>query len=37
MQKSGISKEKADLSKFIWVDGVKAVDPSLVKAAPPPC
>jgi hypothetical protein len=37
MQKSGISKEKAGLSKFIWVDGVKAVDPSLVKAAPPPC
>jgi NitT/TauT family transport system substrate-binding protein len=37
MQKSNISKEKADLSKFIWADGVKAVDPSLVTAAPPPC
>jgi NitT/TauT family transport system substrate-binding protein len=37
MQKNGISKEKADLSKFIWVDGVKAVNPALVTAAPPPC
>lgn len=37
MQKGGISKEKADLSKFIWTDGVMAVDPSLVTAAPPPC
>lgn len=37
MQKGGISKEKADLSKFIWTDGVRAVDPSLVTAAPPPC
>jgi ABC-type nitrate/sulfonate/bicarbonate transport system substrate-binding protein len=37
MQKANISKEKADLSKFIWTDGVKAVNPSLVIAAPPPC
>ncbi|MGH6703329.1 MAG: ABC transporter substrate-binding protein [Bradyrhizobium sp.] len=37
MQKGNISKSKADLSKFIWADGVKAVNSSLVVAAPPPC
>lgn len=37
IQNSGISKGKSDLSGFIWTDGIKAVDSSLVIPAPPPC
>ncbi len=36
-QANDAMKGKSDLAKFVWPDGTKAIDPSLVVAAPPPC
>lgn len=36
-QGQGMFEDKTNLSNFIWTDGIKAVDPALVTAAPPPC
>lgn len=36
-QKAGLQKGPSDLSKWVWEEGLKSIDPSLVVAAPPPC
>jgi len=36
-QRAGLQKEPSDLGKWAWPDGLKAIDPALVAAAPPPC
>ncbi len=36
-QRAGLQKGPSDLSNWVWEDGLKAVDPSRVTAAPPPC
>jgi hypothetical protein len=36
-QRAGLQKEPSDLGKWTWPDGLKAIDPTLVAAAPPPC
>ncbi len=36
-QKNGAMTGQSDLSKFAWPDGTKAIDPTLVVDAPPPC
>jgi ABC-type nitrate/sulfonate/bicarbonate transport system substrate-binding protein len=34
---AGLQKEPSDLSKWIWPDGLRSIDPALVTPAPPPC
>ena len=34
---AGLQKGPSDLSKWVWPDGLRAIDPTLVTAAPPPC
>ncbi len=36
-QRAGLQKGPSDLSLWVWEDGLKAVDPDRVTAAPPPC
>lgn len=36
-QHAGLIQGKSNLADFVWTDGVKAVDPKIVIAAPPPC
>jgi len=36
-QRAGLWKEPSDLGQWVWTDGLKAIDPTLVVAAPPPC
>jgi NitT/TauT family transport system substrate-binding protein len=36
-QKDGVNKEKLDFAKFLWPDGLKAIDAKLVADPPPPC
>jgi ABC-type nitrate/sulfonate/bicarbonate transport system substrate-binding protein len=37
MRQEGALKDKFDLSKFVWTDGLKAIDAKLVTEPPPPC
>jgi len=36
-QGAGLTKEPVDFSKLTWPTGLRAIDPKLVTAAPPPC
>jgi len=36
-QGAGLTKEPVDFSKLTWPNGLRAIDPKLVTAAPPPC
>jgi ABC-type nitrate/sulfonate/bicarbonate transport system substrate-binding protein len=36
-QGAGLTKEPVDFSKLTWPNGLRAIDPKLVSAAPPPC
>jgi len=36
-QRAGLWNEPSDLGKWVWPDGLKAIDPTLVVDAPPPC
>jgi ABC-type nitrate/sulfonate/bicarbonate transport system substrate-binding protein len=36
-QKDGVTHQKLDFTKFTWPEGLKAIDPKLVDAPPPPC
>lgn len=36
-ERTGQQKGPSDLSKWVWEDGLKAIDTSLVVPAPPPC
>jgi len=36
-QRSGLRSGPSDLGQWIWADGLKSLDPTLVVAAPPPC
>lgn len=36
-ERTGQQSGPSDLSKWVWPDGLKSIDPSLVVPAPPPC
>jgi NitT/TauT family transport system substrate-binding protein len=36
-QRAGLRPGPSDLADWVWPDGLKAIDPKLVVAAPPPC
>ena len=36
-QREGVDKEPLDFPKFIWPDGLRAINPKLVDPPPPPC
>lgn len=37
MRQENLIQGKVDLTDFVWTDGLKAIDPSRVTQAPPPC
>jgi ABC-type nitrate/sulfonate/bicarbonate transport system substrate-binding protein len=36
-ERAGLQSEPSDLSKWVWPEGLKSIDPKLVVAPPPPC
>lgn len=36
-ERAGLQTHPSDLSQWVWEDGLRAIDPSLVTPAPPPC
>jgi ABC-type nitrate/sulfonate/bicarbonate transport system substrate-binding protein len=36
-QRAGLRNAPSDLSQWVWDEGLKTIDPTLVVAAPPPC
>ena len=36
-ERAGLQKQPSDLAKWVWPDGLRAVDPARVSPAPPPC
>ena len=37
MRQEGLLKDKFNLKDFVWIEGLKAIDPKLVTEPPPPC
>ena len=37
MRQENLLKDKFDLKQFVWLDGLRTIDPKLVSEPPPPC